>query len=540
MFAKTRVIQRKFASKTRFSRSWLPILFIFIIMLGIGLRFINLDKKIYWHDEVYTSIRSTGHTMGAVEEQMFVGRVVNAKALLKYQQLDPNLGLKQSLDSIAIEDAQHPPLYFVILRFWMQAFGNTITNIRSLSVLISLLLFPAIYWLCQELFASSTVGLMAIALTTISPINFWLAQDAREYGLWMVTIVLTSAALLQALRLKTKSSWVLYALTLVLGFYSYLLTGLVAIAHGIYVFILQGFHWNRTTKAFSIAFGIGAIAILPWMLIVIQHFEIIKLSTGWLKNSLPLPITLQIWLLNASRLFLDFDLKLEHIWVYCLTIPIVLLEIYAFYWLLHRTPPKIYLFVLTLVGVTALYVILSDIIQGGQRSVVTRYLMPCYLGMQLAVAYLLVDKISGLRSRSRKIWQIITVGAIVVGIASCTVSSQSVTWWHRDVSYHHAEIANILNQKSRPLLISDSFGINTGNLVSLSYLLDLKVQYLLLPEVGMHPHQIPKISQGFSDIFLLNLPDGFRQRFEQKNQGKITQVISDLWQYKPTSAANER
>jgi uncharacterized membrane protein len=506
-------------------------------MLGIGLRFINLDKKIYWHDEVYTSLRSTGHTMGQVEEQMFVGRVVNAKALLQYQQLDPNLGLRQALDSMAIEDAQHPPLYFVILRFWMQAFGNTIATIRSLSVLISLLLFPAIYWLCWELFASSAVGWMAIVLTAISPINLWLAQDAREYGLWMVTIALTSAALLRALRIETRTSWLLYALTLALGFYSYLLTGLVAIAHGIYVLILQGFHWNRTTKVFSIALGIGTIAILPWMLIVIQHFEIIKLSTEWLKNSLPLPITLQIWLLNSSRLFLDFDLKLEHLWVYCLTIPILCLEIYAFYWLCRHTPPKVYLFVLTLVGVTALYVLLPDIIQGGQRSVVTRYLMPCYLGMQLAVAYLLVDKISRLRSRSRKIWQIITVSAIVVGMASCLVSSQSVTWWHRDVSYHHAEIANILNQKSRPLLISDSFGINTGNLVSLSYLLDSKVQYLLLPEVGMHPHQIQNIPQGFSDIFLLNLPDGFRQQFEQKNHGKVIPAIADLWQYVRSNAS---
>jgi uncharacterized membrane protein len=536
LFAKTRVI-RKLASKPGFFRSWLPILFVLIIMLGIRLRFINLDKKIYWHDEVYTSLRATGHTMGAVEEQMFVGRVVNAKAILKYQQLDPNLGLKQSLDSMAIEDAQHPPLYFVILRFWIQAFGNTISIIRSLSVLISLLLFPAIYWLCQELFASSSVGSMAIALTAISPINLWLAQDAREYGLWMVMIALTSAALLRALRLKTKSSWVLYALSLILGFYSYLLTGLVAIAHGIYVFILQGFHWNRTTKAFSIAFGIGMIAILPWMLIVIQSFEIIKLSTGWLKNSLPLSTTLQIWLLNASRLFLDFDLKLEHFWVYILIIPIIFLEIYAFYWLFRRTPSKIYLFILTLVGVTALYVLLPDIIQGGQRSVVTRYLMPCYLGMQLAVAYLLVEKISEFRSRSQKFWQIITTIAILLGIASCVVSSQSVTWWHRDVSYHHAEIANILNQKSQPLLISDSFGINTGNLISLSYLLDSEVQYLLLPEVGMHPDRIPQIPQGFSDIFLLNLPDGFRQRFEQKHQGKIMRVTSDLWQYKPTSAA---
>jgi uncharacterized membrane protein len=528
VFFKASIVQREFSPKLKFFHQWSLILLILIVVLGVGLRSLNLDKKIYWHDEVYTSLRITGHTGAELKQQMFMGQVVDARALLKYQQLDPRLGLMQALHSMATEDAQHPPLYFLTLRFWVQTFGNSVAVIRSLSVLISLLLFPAIYWLCQELFAASAVGWMAIALTAVSPLNLWLAQDAREYGLWMVMVTVSSAALLRALRLKTKLSWGLYAVAIALGLYSYLLTGLVMLSHGIYVLVLERFHLNKTTRNYLIASGMSAIAIIPWLLVVIQNFEAIQSSTGWLKNSLPFPIVLQIWILNASRLFLDFDLKLENLWAYGLTLPIVVLEIYAFYWLCRRTPPKIYWFVLTLSTVTALYLVLPDFIAGGQRSVVTRYLMPCYLGMQLAIAYLLVTKMSGLRAIQQRVWQAITLGLISIGIASCMMNAQAETWWNRDISYHHAEMAHVLNQKSRPLVISDAYGMNPGNLISLSYLLAPKVQYLLLPEVGRYP-QPAKIPAGFSDVFLLNLPDTYRNQFAHKNRVKLAPVISELW-----------
>ena len=65
------------------------------------------------------------------------------------------------------------------------------TAIRSLSALISLLIFPCIYWLCRELFnVPLSVPGVAIALMAISPIQLVYAQEAREYILWLVTIII--------------------------------------------------------------------------------------------------------------------------------------------------------------------------------------------------------------------------------------------------------------------------------------------------------------------------------------------------------------
>jgi len=58
-------------------------------------------------------------------------------------------------------------------------------------------------------------------------------------------ILLSSAVLLRGMRLKTNNSWGIYAVTLVVGFYSYLLLGIVAIAQKVYVVILERFRFNK-------------------------------------------------------------------------------------------------------------------------------------------------------------------------------------------------------------------------------------------------------------------------------------------------------
>ena len=58
-------------------------------------------------------------------------------------------------------------------------------------------------------------------------------------------ILLSSAVLLRGMRLKTNSGWAIYAVTLVVGFSSYLLLGIVAIAQGTYVVIVERFRFNK-------------------------------------------------------------------------------------------------------------------------------------------------------------------------------------------------------------------------------------------------------------------------------------------------------
>ena len=93
------------------------------------------------------------------------------------------------------------------------------------------------YWLCLELFESSLTAWLAVSLLAVSPFKIVYAQAARPYSLFVLIILLSGAALLRGMWLKTNSSWAIYAATVALGFYSHLLFALVALGHGIYVAI---------------------------------------------------------------------------------------------------------------------------------------------------------------------------------------------------------------------------------------------------------------------------------------------------------------
>lgn len=318
-----------------------------ILLLGICFRFVNLDKKVYWHDEVYTSLRITAHSRSELVESAFIGQEISAYELLKYQQLDPKRTLAQAIHLLGIEDSQHSPLYYVMLRFWVQWFGNSVGTIRSLSAWISLLVFPCLYWLCQKLFASSQISWVAIALTAVSPVQVLFAQEAREYSLWTVTILLMSAAFLQAIQQKTALSWGVYVIAIILGLYSFLFSGLVMLSHGVYILIIERFRLNKTVVSYLVASLIGILAFTPWMVYIITYFYNFRISTGWTNEQLPLSSLISSWIINCSRIFIDFDFDLSRNWEYHWIIPIVLVETFAVYFICRRSSPKIYLFVIT-------------------------------------------------------------------------------------------------------------------------------------------------------------------------------------------------
>lgn len=502
---------------------WFRFLIVILLVLGVFFRFANLERKVYWHDEVYTSFRIAGYTRKELVPQVFNGKVMNPEDLQKYQRPRPEKGFTDTINSLAVDDPQHPPLYYLIARLWVQLFGYSATVIRSLSACISLLVFPCLYWLCLELFGASLIGWVAIALIAISPFHVLYAQEAREYVLWTVTILLSSAALLQAMRLQTRLSWGIYSATLALGFYSFLFTGLVAIGHGIYVVATVGYRWSKTGKAYLLASLATLVAIAPWLFVLMTNWLQFRMTTGWMEAiQVPQFVLFKMWGRHLARLFVDFDLRLDHPLTYLVSIFFLLFVSYSIYVLCRQTPIKSWLFILTLIGTTAIPLMLPDLIFGGIRSASNRYLIPSFLGIQLAVAYLLATQITNNSLFKRKLWQVITVVLISVGVVSCAISSQSQTSWIKVVSYHLPQYASIINQAKQPILISNDFGINWGQVFALSYLLEPKVKLQLVVDPN-----IPKIPEGVTDVFILNPSDTFKQGMEKEYKSKVESVYKD-------------
>lgn len=496
---------------------WWRFFILSLLTLGIFLRFVNIDHKVYWHDEVYTSIRISGYTGDEVGREIFTGKIIGIQKLKKYQQISSDKGLDDTIKALC-EHPEHPPLYYLIARLWIQLFGSSVATIRSLSAIISLLAFPCIYWLCRELFDSPLVGWIAIILLSVSPFHILYAQEARQYSLWTVTILLSSAALMKAIRLNNNSSWIVYSTTLILGLYTSLFYVMGAIGQGIYVVIIEKFVWTKTVKTYLLASLAASIAFVPWILVIIANWESLQQNTSWTNIPISQLYLTVIWLLNLTSIFVDLMSNFNHPLTYIILSLLLVLVGYALYFLCRHTPQPVWLFILILIGVSTLPLILPDVLFGGRRSASTRYFIPCFLGIQLAVAYLFAHQLTRANFWQRQIWQGIMTVLISSGVVCCVISSQADTWWNKVVGYDNPQAARIINQAPQPLVISNPSDTNTGQLISLSYLLNENVKFQLIGQPNIY---IPPIPTGFSDIFLFYPSKALRKGLEQEYGAKI-------------------
>lgn len=484
---------------------WLQICAVVLLIIGIFFRFYNLDRKVYWLDEARTSLRMSGHTQTELVQEIYTGQVVDVATLQAYQRP----GEKSWGDTFnALKgNAEHTPLYFLLARLWTEGFGYSVANIRGLSVFFSLLVFPCLFWLCRELFASNAVGWLAIALVSITPLHLLYAQEARPYSLWTVEILLSSALLLWAMRTKTRWSWVAYGVSLALGLYTQLLFGEIIIAHSIYVAIVENILTKKrlspTARSYLMATGISLLSLVPWLILFFSNLDQVQESTATLNSPYQFSTLINEWVLNFSRGLIDRELGSLN------TVGLILLGFAPLYYLCHKTPKVTWLLILTMVAVSFLVLALPDIFLGGQRSLRIRYLIPAFLGIQMAIAYLFVTQIQA-GGWGKRLAQLTLAGLVIGGIVASAVSAQSQVWWNKSIprSAYYPAVSALINQTSKPLVISDD---DPAALLAISYWMNPNTHFQLVSR----PKQL-KVAEGFDRIFLLNPSKRLRSRLERK------------------------
>ncbi|MBL1211234.1 glycosyltransferase family 39 protein [Geminocystis sp. GBBB08] len=499
---------------------WLKIVIIIVIIIGIFFRLTNIDKKIYWHDEVYTSLRVAGYKGDQIVETFFNGKIITAKDLLELQILKPKTPLSSTLNSL-IEHPEHPPLYYLLLRFWQDLLGSSIIINRSLSIVFSLLIFPGIYYLSKQLFNHNLVSLISVTFVAISPIQILYGQEAREYSLWMVTIILSSWFFLKAIKTNKINHWLGYSLSLSATFYTSILSAFLPIVNIVYIFLMRKSLEVKTNINFLTFTIISGILFTPWILITLINLQILKDKTKWTNVEESLEFLANLWGLHFTSLFADVGLPLYHWATYIFITFAFSLIFYSFFFLIKNNSKNIWLYLLLLVLIPTLGLIVPDLIFGGIRSSMTRYFFPAYLAIYLTIAYTLGKKIE----EKSKIWSIILGIIYTVSIISNLISSNSETWWNKAPSYHNPAIAKIINQAENPLVITEKFDINEGNIISISHNLKPETKLQLLDvNTPIKPHK------EFPEIYVFNPSPEFRKKIETIYQSKLNSIYPLLYQ----------
>ncbi|TPW09447.1 MAG: hypothetical protein FD130_2518, partial [Halothiobacillaceae bacterium] len=404
-----------------------------VVALG-SLRFINLGEKIVWHDESYSFLRTFGHTGTEYVTALFDGKIHSVAELQSYQRADPELGLGATLTALASRP-EHSPLYYLLARVWAEGFEDPVVALRSLSALFGVLLLPSVYWLARELFDDPPVSWSAMTLAAASPLYLLYAQEARQYALWMMLTVLSSAALLHALRTGSRRAMLLYALTIALGLYAHIMHVFTAIAHMVYLAMMHG-EYERVrvkacaiarVKACAIALACGLLAFTPWLALFLYSITDVVEVTSWMRTSVSTLELMQSWLTSINQLLFDFPGS-DYL------IPLsAALAIIALCVIQRSTPTKVWLLLVLMLFITAGAVILPDLLSGGRRSLITRYLLPPLLLLGICIAYLIGTGSSLHTHRGRAMG---LLGALLIGggIYSQLMILSSTTWWNKAFS----------------------------------------------------------------------------------------------------------
>jgi 4-amino-4-deoxy-L-arabinose transferase-like glycosyltransferase len=157
-----------------------------LIVVGGLLRFLTLGHQSYWFDEA----------QAAHEFALPFGSMVSSM----------------------VSHESNPPLYFFLGWAWAKVFGTGAVGLRTLSALCGTALIAVIY-LCGRQLVASRTGLVAAALTAVSPFMIWYSQEAREY---MLLALLCGASLyyficaLDDASRRNLSGWAVFAALAVL------------------------------------------------------------------------------------------------------------------------------------------------------------------------------------------------------------------------------------------------------------------------------------------------------------------------------------
>ncbi|MGB3533178.1 MAG: glycosyltransferase family 39 protein [Microcoleaceae cyanobacterium] len=465
---------------------------IFAITMGIIFRFVALDNKVYGFDEVETNLRVGGWTCAGVDQALFQNQIIPARQLQQYQGIKPDSTVADTIYSLAVENPQHPPLYFLLARGWMLMCGSSITASRSLSMLLSLLSLPLMYLLAKILFNCHVTALLATTLLSISPVDLLFAQTARQYSLLTVLILASSYVLLQAIHSRNQLFWGLYIVSSILGLYTHLVFGLTLISHGAYILLIQ---LNSTTDSqqkspnlltqFMIAFTIILGCYLPWIITIFSYLNRTLSTTPLTTVPINFIEIVKSWILNFSAILIDTNLDINHYYNYLIRLPAIILILLSIYHISSKKSNSIRLFILTSISIPFLILLLPDILIGGRRSTIAQYLIPCFPGIQLAMSHLFYTGINSRRFslvNHSKTGKLILIAFLTSSLISCTVIIFSWTWWTKGISYWNGEVAQQINTEKSPLIVTDEgdYGINKSNLISLSYRLNSDVELLLM------------------------------------------------------------
>ncbi|PRA30396.1 glycosyltransferase family 39 protein [Pseudomonas poae] len=241
---------------------WVPIL-----ALAVALRFYHLTSAAIWGDE--------------------------GSSLLLSEYAATDLWFHAAHDV-------HPPLYFFMLRGWIELFGDSIWSIRGMSAIPGVIAVGLGIWLTRQL-STRRAAVLAGILLALLPTAVRYSQEVRMYSLLGVWLLGATLALVYWARTPERTRYLAaYVLLMSAGFYTHYFTALCVLVHWAYLGTLQRDERLLTRPAWWAANVAIVLVYLPWLpnlLDLVQHVDQLKVGgdIGWEEPVGLLSLPSMIW-----------------------------------------------------------------------------------------------------------------------------------------------------------------------------------------------------------------------------------------------------
>ena len=430
------------------------------LLFGTWFRVSGLDRKILWYDEAATYLTLTGHTKGDVQA-LYDGRPLRAADLRAFVAPEAVASSPAVVRALIDHEPHNPPAYYLLARAGARWFGAS--GPRAVSAIVSVAALIVMGLLARAVFGDARAGWLAAALAAVSPFHVRYGQEARSYALWSIMVMAASFLLLRAVRNGRWRDCGVYALAAAAALYTHLLSVLVLLAHAIFVGLPITMSAGRRSRL-ALAFAGALLAFAPWAAIIFVHRDTSRSETAWTMASMSWSELGHRWIGINTTVFLRsgaegglFGPSSEPPVVLArlaLSVSIAALVVVSGYVLVRETTRDAWLFVALLGAVPALGLALPDLLWGGRRSMVPRFLVPCWIALELWVAGALAQRMR--RQDPRAV--AVALALMVAGAGSVWGAAPLRTWW--DTSPHDLkaidEAARQINVAADPVVQSDA------------------------------------------------------------------------------------
>lgn len=175
------------------------------------------------------------------------------------------------IDIVRLTAADYtPPLYYVVLHYWMILLGNGEIAIRILSSIFFIALLVVICFFARDVLKLRwTDRIAATSLIAVNPMLLYYAFEARAY---MLAVLLVSTAMYAFMQKR----WWLFRMTSLLALYTHPYTVFVLFAPAVYSVVQKDFKLLKQVMRSSVIIMAG---YLPWLFVIMQ--QILDSGSMW-------------------------------------------------------------------------------------------------------------------------------------------------------------------------------------------------------------------------------------------------------------------